>query len=40
MDDKCEMNYIYEDRPDPKIDPLEYFLKNPTTLKVPEAETF
>jgi hypothetical protein len=37
MDDKCEMNYIYEERPERSIDPLEYFLHNPKTEEVPET---
>ena len=37
MDDKCEMNYIYEERPERSIDPLEYFLHNPKTQEVPET---
>ncbi len=33
MDDKCEMNYSYHQRPDIEIDPLQYFLNNFTATE-------
>ena len=44
MDDKCKFNYRERNMPahpvDPKVEPIQYFLDNPVTKKVPNIDQF